>query len=114
MLRPKPHTRGGISRDILQMAKRKVTNEELQHSASRYKVQGIDVRGITDDPVDLLSDDLTFESAVACAAALVYADKRWSSRWRFSLSRVPRCPGCRTEWWSLRKRPRGRRKLLLV
>lgn len=58
VLRPKPHSRGGIGRDILQRVKRMFLNEELRDKASRFRVQGINQLGDTEDPIDLLSDDL--------------------------------------------------------
>jgi hypothetical protein len=58
VLRPKSHARGGIGRDILQRVKRMFLNEELRDKATRFRVQGINQLGDTEDFIDLLSDDL--------------------------------------------------------
>lgn len=58
VLRPKSHSRAGIGRDILQRVKRMFLNEELREKASRFRVQGINQLGETEDVIDLLSDDL--------------------------------------------------------
>ncbi len=58
VLKPRSHSRGGIGREILQTVKRMFVNEELRDRASRFRVQGINQQGDTEDPIDLLSDDL--------------------------------------------------------
>lgn len=64
VLRPRPHSRGGIGRQILQTVRRMFVNEELRERASRFRVQGINQQGDTEDPINLLSDDLVIRKPV--------------------------------------------------
>ena len=68
VLRPKPHSRGGIGEEILQIAKRMVAGEDLRqlrhNRGNRFKVQGIDELGEVDDPIDLLSDELIMRKSI--------------------------------------------------
>lgn len=49
VLKPKSHARGGIGREILQKVKRMFLNEELRDKVSRFRVQGINQLGDTED-----------------------------------------------------------------
>lgn len=58
VLRPKSHSRRGIGREALETVKRMFLNDELRERASRFRVQGINQLGDTENFIDLLSDDL--------------------------------------------------------
>lgn len=59
VLRPRSHSRGGIGSGILETVKGMFLNEDVRNNMSRFRVQGINQQGETEDFIDLLSDDLT-------------------------------------------------------
>ncbi len=59
VIRPKLNTRKrGIGRGLLQAVKGMFLNEDLREKAQRLRVQGINQQGESEDPINLLSDDL--------------------------------------------------------